>query len=253
MRVVIGSYPQQNLLRDAAEGCPRARGPVDDVGPREPRRWRERDLCLVGETGTGPTRHTAGGGRGAGRHGTTTSRNRMIMDICWYRLPCACHPIRRFWLYVAASTASKHGRRLQYALVTHGDACSSRTVLRKVLRRIVRPFAVRRAPSSVHHGHAAAAARRARGRPRRVAVGPRPSRPELSVRTPPGAPAHRARSAPGPRPDGGIRCRACARPTSAMSTRDTFLLKISEERYPHSGGHPDTANGSRRPPRKYMS
>ena len=193
MRVVIGSYPQQNLLRaDAAEGCPRARGPVDDVGPREPRRWRERDLCLVGETGTGPTRHTAGGGRGAGRHGTTTSRNRMIMDICWYRLPCACHPIRRFWLYVAASTASKHGRRLQYALVTHGDACSSRTVLRKVLRRIVRPFAVRRAPSSVHHGHAAAAARRARGRPRRVAVGPRPSRPELSVRTPPGAPAHRA-------------------------------------------------------------
>ena len=138
--ICVSLYPQQNFLEC---GCPRARGPaVDDVGPRD----AGANEIVLSRRGQGQAPHAtrpAGPGRGA----ATAPANRMIMDICWYRgLPCACHPIRRFWLYVAASTASKHGRRLQHALVTHGDACSSRTVLRKVLRRIVRPFAVRRAP-----------------------------------------------------------------------------------------------------------
>lgn len=205
--ICVSLYPQQNLLEC---GCPHARAAVRRRGP--PRDAGANEIVLSrksARTGTGPTRHTAGGGRGAG--GGTAPANRMIMDICWYRLPCGVpSDPGRFWLYVAASTASKHGRRLQDALVTYGDACSSRTVLRKVEGVATDRSAVRRASRSVHHGHAAAAvhhghaaaaARRARGRPRRVAVGPRPSRPELSVRTPPGAPAHRAgtaRSAPGP-------------------------------------------------------
>lgn len=195
----------------------RARGRATTWAPATLARTR---LCLVASRrGQGQAPHAtrpagAGGGRGAG--GGTAPANRMIMDICWYRLPCgvaACHPIRGgsgCTLPHRPRASSKHGRRLQYALVTYGDACSSRTVLRKVEGVATDRSAVRRASRSVHHGHAAAAvhhghaaaaARRARGRPRRVAVGPRPSRPELSVRNPPGAPAHRAgtaRSAPGP-------------------------------------------------------
>ena len=243
MRVVIS--PQQNFLEC---GCPRARGPaVDDVGPRD----AGANEIVLSRRGQGQAPHAtrpAGPGRGA----ATAPANRMIMDICWYRgLPCACHPIRRFWLYVAASTASKHGRRLQHALVTHGDACSSRTVLRKVLRRIVRPFAVRRPSRSVHHGHAAAAARRARGRPRRVAVGPRPSRPELSVRTPPGAPAHRAprgRRPPARTVGSAVEARACARPTTYERDVDAGYVLIENQRRGLSAFRGTPGHGEREPP-----
>ena len=210
MRVVISATESPRMRLST-----RARGRATTWAPATG--WRERDCRLSrksARTGTGPTRHTAGGGRGAG--GGTAPANRMIMDICWYRLPCgvaACHPIRGgsgCTLPHRPRASSKHGRRLQYALVTYGDACSSRTVLRKVEGVATDRSAVRRASRSVHHGHAAAAvhhghaaaaARRARGRPRRVAVGPRPSRPELSVRNPPGAPAHRAGTARSGRPD----------------------------------------------------
>ena len=264
--ICVSLYPQQNFLEC---GCPRARGPaVDDVGPRD----AGANEIVLSRRGQGQAPHAtrpAGPGRGA----ATAPANRMIMDICNLLVP-------RTTVRVPSDPAVLAVRcRIDREQARQTSTARTRHTRRRVFEsdRVVQGVATDR--SAVRRASAVAlrAPRpRCRGRaprPRCRCRSPRP-RPSASRRRRPSAVASgalRPQSAGGagpPRghravgartgPDGGIRCRACAtaRPTSAMSTRDTFLLKISrvsEEGYPHSGGHPDTANGSRRPPRKYMS
>ena len=66
MRVVIGSYPQQNLLRDAAEGCPRARArPRGRRGPPRAATLARTRFVLSRRNRDRP--HTPHGRRGPGR------------------------------------------------------------------------------------------------------------------------------------------------------------------------------------------